>query len=200
MTKNNTFSIFTAKYWVTASSEFSNLKSIIFAGLTIALATVLSSIYIPVGLNLRISFAFLVIAFGSMVFGPVVGLAAGFAYDLIGYLMIPSTVFFPGYTLSTMLEFLIYGIFLYKCQISVLRVFLSKFIIDFGIHVGLGSLWSKILFDKGYYYFFIKSLVKNTIMLPIEVFMLVVLLQIFIPILAHEGIVPKQKSKYIPLI
>ena len=200
MTKNSTFSIFTAKYWVTASSEFNNLKPIVFAGLTLALGTVLSSIYIPVGLNLRISFAFLVMAFGSMVFGPVVGLAAGFAYDLIGYFMIPSTVFFPGYTLSTMLEFLIYGIFLYKCQISVLRVFLSKFIIDFGIHVGLGSLWSKILFDKGYYYFFIKSLVKNAVMLPIEVFMLVVLLQIFIPILAHEGIVPKQKSKYIPLI
>lgn len=200
MTKNSTFSIFTAEYWVTASSEFNNLKPIVFAGLTLALGTVLSSIYIPVGLNLRISFAFLVMAFGSMVFGPVVGLAAGFAYDLIGYFMIPSTVFFPGYTLSTMLEFLIYGIFLYKCQISVLRVFLSKFIIDFGIHVGLGSLWSKILFDKGYYYFFIKSLIKNTIMLPIEVFILVVLLQIFIPILAHEGIVPKQKSKYIPLI
>lgn len=200
MTKNSIFSIFTAKYWITASSEFNNLKSLVFAGLTIALGTVLSLIYIPVGLNLRISFAYLVIAFGSMIFGPVVGLSVGFAYDLIGYLMIPSTIFFPGYTLSTMLEFLIYGIFLYQCQVSVLRVFLSKFIIDFGIHVGLGSLWSKILFNKGYYYFFIKSIVKNAIMLPIEVFMLIALLQIFIPILAHEGIVPNQRSKYLPLI
>ncbi|QAT40969.1 folate family ECF transporter S component [Clostridium sp. JN-9] len=200
MTKNSISPIFTSQYWITASSEFHNLKSLIFAGLTIALSAVLSSIYIPVGLNLRISFSFLVIAFGSMVFGPVVGLSAGFAYDLIGYLMVPSTVFFPGYTLSSMLEFFIYGIFLYKCQVSVLRIFLSKFIINFGIHVGLGALWSKILFNKGYYYFFIKSLVKNAIMLPIEVFMLVTLLQIFLPILAYKGIVPKQKNKYIPLI
>lgn len=77
---------------------------------------------------------------------------------------------------------------------------LCKLIINFGIHVGLGCLWSSILFDKGYYYFFIKSLIKNAIMLPIEVVMLVVLLQIFLPVLAHQGIIPKQKNKYIPLI
>ena len=200
MLKGSTYSIFTPKYWITACSEFQDLRSLVFAGLTIALSTVLSSLYIPVGVNLRITTAFLALALGSMIFGPVVGLSAGLAYDLIGYLFIPATVFFPGYTVSSMLEFFIYGIFLYRCKISVLRVFLCKFIIDFGIHVGLGCLWSSMLFGKGYYYFFIKSLIKNAIMLPIEVVMLVVLLQIFLPVLAHQGIIPKQKSKYIPLI
>lgn len=200
MSKSNISSIFTSKYWITASSEFRNLRSLVFAGLAIALGTVLSSLYIPVGVNLRITTAFLALALGSMVFGPVVGLSAGLAYDLIGYLFIPATVFFPGYTLSSMLEFFIYGLFLYQCKISILRVFFCKFIIDFGIHVGLGCLWSSMLYGKGYYYFFIKSLIKNAILLPIEVVMLVALLQIFIPFLAHQGIVPKQKGKYIPLI
>lgn len=200
MFKNSSFSIFTPKYWITACSEFRNPRSLVFAGLTIALSTVLSSLYIPVGVNLRITTAFLALALGSMVFGPAVGLFAGLAYDLIGFLLIPATVFFPGYTLSSMLEFFIYGLFLYRSKISVLRVFLCKLVIDFGIHVGLGCLWSSMLYSHGYYYFFIKSLVKNAIMLPIEVVMLVALLQVFLPLLTRQGIIPKQKKKYIPLI
>lgn len=200
MSKSSFASIFTSQYWITASSEFRDLRSLVFAGLTIALGTVLSSLYIPIGINLRITAAFIVLVFGSMIFGPVVGLTAGLAYDLVGFLIFPPTVFFPGYTVSTMLEFFIYGIFLYRSQITVLRVFLAKFIVDFGIHVGLGSLWSMILFGKGYIYFFIKSLVKNVIMLPIEVIIIVLLLQIFLPLLVHEGTIPRQKGKYIPFI
>lgn len=200
MLKNNIYSIFTPKYWIAACSEFRNPRSLVFAGLTIALGTVLSSLYIPVGVNLRITTAFLALALGSMIFGPVVGLSCGLAYDLIGYLFIPATVFFPGYTLSSMLEFFLYGIFLYRCRISVLRVFLCKFIVDFGIHVGLGCLWSSILYGKGYYYFFVKSLIKNAILFPIEIVILIALLQIFLPILVRQGVIPKPKSKYIPLI
>lgn len=200
MPKSSIISIFTPNYWIAACSEFQNLRALVFAGLTIALGTILSFLYIPVGVNLRITTAFLALALGSMIFGPVVGLSAGLAYDLIGYLFIPATVFFPGYTLSSMLEFFLYGIFLYRCKITVLRVFLCKFIVNFGIHVVLGCLWSSMLFDKGFYYFFMKSFVKNTIMLPIEVIMLVSLLQIVLPVLANQGMIPKQKSKFIPLI
>ncbi|WP_123053380.1 folate family ECF transporter S component [Clostridium sp. JN-1] len=200
MIKNSIDSIFTTGYWTAAAAEVHKLRSLVFAGLTIALGTVLSSIYIPVGINLRISFSFLVVAFGSMIFGPVVGLFTGLAYDLIGFVILPSNIFFPGYTLSTMLEFFIYGIFLYHSQISVLRIFVMKFLVNFIIHVGLGSLWSAILFGKGYYYFFVKSLIKNTIMLPIEVIMLVALLQVFLHILVREGFIPKQKGKYIPIV
>ena len=200
MPKSSIFSIFAPKYWMEACSEFRDLRSLVFAGLTIALGTILSFLSIPVGVNLRITTAFLALALGSMIFGPVVGLSAGLAYDLIGYLFIPATVFFPGYTLSSMLEFFLYGIFLYRRKITVLRVFLCKFLVDFGIHVGLGCLWSSILFDKGYYYFLIKSLIKNTIMLPIEVLMLLSLLQIALPVLAHQGMITKPKNKFIPLI
>ncbi len=192
-------SIFTPEYWRTASSEFHNVRSLIFAGLTIAMGIVLGAMYIPVSINLRISVAFIVLMFGSMIFGPAVGLAAGLAYDLVGFLLFPANVFFPGYTLSTMLEFFLYGIFLYRCRITVLRVFFAKLTVDFGIHVGLGALWSKILFHKAYYYFFLKSLVKNIVMLPIEVVLFLVLLQIFLPVLAHQGITSKPKSKFIPL-
>ena len=200
MSQNGFPPVFTEKYWSKAFSEYRNLKSLTLAGLTVALATVISMIYIPVGLNLRVSFTFLVLIFGSMLFGPAVGAAAGIAYDLVSFLLFPSGVFFAGYTLSSMLELFIYGLFLYRSQVSVLRIFVMKFIVDFGVHVGLGSLWSAMLFGKGYYYFFVKSLLKNTIMLPIEVIMIVVLLRIFLPFFVRRGLMPEQKGKWIPLV
>lgn len=200
MRQKSTNSIFSKGFWATAAGEFHNPKSLIFAGLTIALGTVLSSLYIPIGLNLRITFSYLVIIFASMILGPVVGLATGFAYDLISFLIFPSGEFFLGYTLSTMLEFFIYGLFLYRSQLSILRIFIMKLIVNFGIHTILGSLWSKILFNKGYYYFFTKSIIKNTLVLPVEVIMIVILMQIFLPFLVRDGLMPKQKGKRIPLI
>lgn len=201
MDKINSISVSKSGYWHKAARELRNPKSIVFAGLTIALGTILTGFgYIPISLNLRISSAFLVFALGSMIFGPVSGLVTGLAFDIVGSLIKPPSVFFPGYTLSTMLEFFIYGLFFYNCQISILRIVAAKFIINFGIHVGLGSLWSMILYGKGYYFFFAKGIIKNIIMLPIEVIMIVLLFQIFIPILVKSGVIPKQKKKYIPII
>lgn len=57
-----------------------------------------------------------------------------------------------------------------------------------------------MLFGKGYYYFFIKSLIKNSIMLPIEVVTLVALLQMLLPVLTRQGVIPEQNRKLIPLI
>ena len=194
MLKNNDLSLFSSQYWAEACSEFRNYRSLVFAGLTIALSTVLGALYIPVGVNLRVTTAFMAIALGTMVFGPVVGLSAGLAYDLIGYLLVPSTVFFPGYTLSSMLEFFIYGLFFYRRKITVPRVLLCKAIVNYCIHVGLGCLWSSMLFGKGYYYFFIKSLVKNSILLPVEVTLLFTLLKLFRSILEKQGVLPKLKN------
>lgn len=199
MQKNGTFSIFSFKYWQAAAAEFKSLRSITFAALVIALSIVIGSLFIPVGESLRIKFSFLVISVGAMIYGPVVATVAGAASDVVGYLMFPSGVFFPGYTLSAMLGAFIYGLFLYRTRITVLKILLAKFLVNFVVNVGLGSLWSAMMFGKGYIYYFAKSIIKNTLMLPIEVIMLVVLLQLLLPILMRLKLVPEQESKRIKL-
>ena len=199
MEKISRSSVFSPSYWTCAAGELRRPRQLAAAGLTAALSAVLSSLYIPVGLNLRVSAAFLAVAFGSMVFGPVVGIFAGLASDLVGYLLSPGGVFFPGYTLSTVLEFFFYGLFFYRRRLSVLRILAVKFLVDYGIHVGLGSLWSWMLYGKGYYYFFMKSLIKNTILLPIEVIALAAVFRVFLPILVREGILPFQNGKKLSL-
>lgn len=193
-------SVLSLGYWKEAASEFKSIRSLVIAGICIALATVISSFYIPVGLNLRIYFTFIVVAFGGMTLGPVMGVAAGLAYDLVSFLIFPQGAFFPGYTLSTMLEFFIYGLFLYRARISVLRVSLMKLIINYAVHVGLGSLWSAMLYNKGYLYFAASSMVKNTILLPIEVIVILAMLKLMLPLMSKRGLMEQQDGNRIPLI
>lgn len=200
MKNSNNISLLKSSYWIAAASELKKLRTLTFASIIIAFGLVVNSFSIPVSENLHISLTFLVFSLGSLIFGPVVGLFVGVVYDLLNFVMLPSSFFFPGYTLSTMLEFFIYGLFFYHKRITILKIFLAKFLVDYGIHVFLGSLWSKILFNKGYIYFFTKSIVKNTIMLPIEVIILVLLLQALQPILIRMRIIPKQNCERIPLI
>lgn len=198
MDKN--LSVFSAAYWRSAAAECHKLNRLTLAALAIALSVVIGSFSIPVAVNLHISFNFLVVALGSMIYGPLVGLIAGAVIDIIGYILHPFGAFFPGYTLSSMLGCLIYALFLYRSRISVLRLFLAKLIVNFGINVGLGCLWSAMLMGKGYLLFLANSLIKNMVMLPIETFMLAVLLQILLPALTRLHLVPVQHRNHISLI
>ncbi len=193
MIKKSTNAIITTPYWSAATAEVKNLRSLIFAALTISAGIVMNTFFIPVGENLRISLAFLPLSLGAMIFGPILGIFAGAAYDLLGFMLHPTGTFFPGYTLSAMLEFFIYGFFLYKKKPTIIRLFLARFTVNYGVHVLLGCVWSSIMFGKGYIYYFVKSLVKNTLMLPLEVIMLITIVQIILPVLIRAGIVPRQK-------
>lgn len=68
------------------------------------------------------------------------------------------------------------------------------------IYIGLGSLWSSMLYDRGYYYFLVKCIVKNLIMLPVEIIMLVVLIRLLLPVLIRERLIKMQNERYLPFI
>ncbi|RYL86826.1 folate family ECF transporter S component [Sporolactobacillus sp. THM19-2] len=193
-------SIFTAEYWKTAAKALNNLKVLVLASLLIALSVVLSSFSIPVAENLHITFGYLVMSLGAVIYGPVVGLIVGAVSDIVGFVIHPSGMFFPGYTLSSMLGCFIYGIFFYKARITVLRIFLAKFLVNYIVNIGLGCIWSAMIMGKGYLYFFAHSIVKNTLMLPIEVFLIYSLFQILLPVLVYTGIVSRKQSKHISII
>jgi ECF transporter S component (folate family) len=194
------FSICTAAYWRAAASELRKIRNLVLAALVVSFATIIGTFSIPVALNLHISFTFLFIAFGCMIYGPILGLFAGAAFDIIGYITHPFGAFFPGYTLSAMLSGLIYGLFLYRCRLSVLHIFLAKLIVNYGVNVLLGSLWSKILIGRAFLFFFINSLIKNTLMLPIEVVLLTITLQILLPVLVRAHLLPARYRRHISIL
>ncbi|MEG0076704.1 folate family ECF transporter S component [Anaerorhabdus sp.] len=179
-----------------------NLKSIKYLAIMavfIALKVIMAGVFIPVGENLRISFSFLIIAVEACIIGPIPGLVSGFITDLIGFMLFPFGAFFPGYILSAMLNCFIYAVFLYDTRISITKLFLSKTIVSYFCNVLLGSLWSSMLYSKGFIFYATASVVKNTILLPIEVILLVIVFKLLLPYLQKKNLVPVQDSK-MPLI
>lgn len=178
---------FSAAYWRQALADFKSPRVLTFSALMIAACWALGlipSIQLPSGV--KISWGFLARALCSMVGGPINALVFGAAEDTITYLLHPTGPYFPGYMLTTMLGNLIYALLLYradyKSPMFALRVFVAKLLTNVQ-NVLLGSLWSAILYGKGYLAVATVSLWKNTIMLLPQTVMLVLLFAALLPIL-----------------
>lgn len=202
MQKNNSLvedSIFSYSYWKMAMNEKNKTNILAITAFMIALQIAMSSFFIPVGENLRIYFSFVTTAVSCLIGGPVLALCYGFIADNIGFILHPLGAYFPGYTITAMSGAFLYAIFFYHKRITITRIFLCKLTVNLFVNVLMGSLWSAMLMGKGYYYYFAKSIVKNTLMLPIEVILLVSVFQLVLPILYEKGIITNGIHKKIRL-
>jgi ECF transporter S component (folate family) len=185
---------FSADYWRDAARELRDLRKLTFAALMIAMCTVLG--YIPsVALfgGAKITWGFLARAVCAMVCGPVLGVAFGFAEDILSFFLTGGggSPFFPGYTLTTMLGVFIYALFFYRSNITIRRVFLAKLLTNIQ-NVLLGSLWSAILYQKAWPVLAAKSAVKNAIMLIPQTVILAVLFALLLPALRQLKLLPQE--------
>lgn len=192
---------FSLAYWKSAARELKSFRVIILAALFVALRIVIASLSIPVPFgDRRIFFTFFVNALGSMIYGPIVSLFAGFSSDIIGFVIHPTGVFFPGYTLTSMASSFIYALFLYRARLSVLRIVLCKTTVTLLTSIGLNSLWSTILYKKGFYFYLVGGITKNLLLLPFEIILLVMFLQLMVPVMERMKVIPRQPKKIIALI
>lgn len=155
----------------------------------IAMKTVVSFWYIPVGENLRVSLSFLLVALEAAILGPAAGMVSGFVTDIVSFMIAPSGPFFFGYTLTAMLGSLCYSLLLYQKKITLSRIAIAKTLANYLVNVLLGSCWSAMLYSKGYYYYFVKSLFKNTILLPFEIAALFALFKLLMPYLKKKKLI-----------
>ena len=166
-------SVFSAAYWRAAKAEFRNVRVLAFSGLVCAMAIVLESLPIYLlGPSLKIYFSYLVVSLGCMCYGPLVGMLCGAVIDSLGFLLAGyGEPYFPGYLLTAMLSGLIYGVALYRRRPTVARILVTRLLINYGSNVLLGSVWKARLYGKGYLYYAATGLAKNTVLLPLEVFL-----------------------------
>lgn len=192
---------FSPAYWRCAVADSKDLRILVFAAMMIAACSALAQIpSIPTtDPNVRVTWGFLARAVCGMVGGPVTALVFGAAEDTINYMIAPSGPYFPGYMITTMIGTFLYALFLYRMKDTrphklLVRVFLAKLCTNI-LNVVLGSLWSAILYSKGYYYYMVKSFWKNLVMLPVQTAMLYFLLLALIPILQRMGLIPRGEKK-----
>ena len=152
----------------------SKIKKIIIAGLLLATTIVFNrflSIKTPI---LVISFTYLPIMLSGIMLGPWwTMLIAGLA-DLIGALLFPFGAYFVGYTITSLLTGFIYGLFLqrkdkFNTKKFIINLIISSLIVLILCNSILNSLWINITAKKAFFVIFPTRLLKQLIMLPIQV-------------------------------
>lgn len=182
-------------YWKEAARNFQNSRMLVFAALICALRIVVKAIKIPaIPGGLSITFDAYVNALGSIVYGPLVGLAVGAICDTIGAILFPSGAYFFPFIFVEMSSSFIFALFFWKKQLSVPRVLLARFTVSFICNIILTSLFMKWMFVlgllpylKAYSVVNAARIVKNLVMFPLESVLIVLILNTFLPVLRRFG-------------
>lgn len=197
MSKTLYKSPFSRAYWKDAVADSKKLRTLIFSALMVAACVALGRIpSIVVGASgAKVSWGFLGRALCALVGGPVNALLFGFVEDTVGYFMNPDGGYNPFYIFTTMLGVFTYALFLYRAEVTVLRVFLAKLFTNIQ-NVFLQSLGSYLWYSsKGYWALVVERAVKNAVMLPIQTIMLAALFAALLPILHRMGFLPDQAAQ-----
>ncbi|OPX42223.1 folate transporter FolT [Ruminiclostridium hungatei] len=148
------------------------LRDILLLGLFVALEVILTRFLSVENSIVRISFQFLPIAVSAILFGPVMaGIGAAVA-DVLGMMIFPKGAYFPGFTFSAFVSGFLYGVFLYKKKITMLRTFAAVLTVIVTCSLVLNTIWLIILTQKGAYAIISARLVTNAIFLPVHTFVI----------------------------
>ena len=187
---------FSRAYWQCAARDAKKLRTVIFSALMIAACVVLARLdSLPVVNNIKVTWGFLARALCALVGGPVNALLFGAVEDTVSYMMKPDGAYNPFYMFTTMLGVFTYALFFYRAEVTVLRVFLAKLVTNIQ-NVFLGGLGTYLFYSsKGYWAIAGASAVKNAIMLPVQILLLVLLFGALLPVLHLMGFLPDQASR-----
>lgn len=157
-------------------------KKIILTAVFLAMLIILSrflSIKTPI---LKISFAFVPTMLCAIWLGPKWTVLLNVLGDVIGATLFPTGPYFIGYTISTAIAGLIYGILLYQKQEMpynskqlALRLFISTTLVAVIVNMGLNTLWSSITTGKAFLVLLSVRIVKQLIMIPIHVIVMLLI-------------------------
>lgn len=157
-------------------SELKSPRALVITAMLIALNLAMDLLGLKIYLTpeLRISVGFVCNASAAMLYGPVVGMMTGFCSDVLGFLLSPNNNagYFPGYTLTAVVGGLLYGLWLYKGRPSLPRCIGAKVSVNLICNIFLNSLWSVIVYQKGFWVLLPGKLFKNLCLLPFEVALL----------------------------
>ena len=172
----------------------SKVKKIILSAILLAILIVLArflSIKTPI---IRISFGFIPVMLSAVWLGPKWSTLIGGLGDLIGALLFPSGPFFPGYTLSSILSGLIYGLIIYKNPSKkytdkqfIIRLIVSVFLVLLVVNGVLNTLWIYVTAKEGTTIIASQRILKQFVMFPIQIIVIFIL----------ERVLRKPFEKYI---
>ena len=113
------------------------VQALAVTAMFVALLIVFNRLIIWAAPTLKIGFGFLALACIARLYGPVMAMKAGAIADIVSYILYPvGGFYFPGFTLTKLLEGMIYGCCLYGGALSWRRIFLARALVSFVLNVG----------------------------------------------------------------
>ena len=171
-----------------------SLRLLTTSSILIALGVVLSFFRIPLSTVTEITLTGLPIAAGGYLFGPWIGMLIGALIDVCGFFVAPKGPFFPGFTISTALIGMMYGLFLYTkwwdtndsrqgvlragAKGLVLRIVVAHLLKTVFISLLLNCFWLSVFYGMTFKVVFLASVPKEVINFPIEVFLIYSVVQV----------------------
>ncbi|MBQ8611281.1 MAG: folate family ECF transporter S component [Oscillospiraceae bacterium] len=170
-----------------AAAELRKLRSICGAGMLTALNVVLDQFSVMLTPTLRIGLGFLPASVCGWAYGPVMAGLLCAVSDVLTFVIKPRGAFNPVWTLVAFVPGLIYGLVLYRKPVSLWRTALAKALETVLVRWGLNPLCMMLLLGEGGYWFYLSTrLVKNLLLLPLEVAAMYVVLK------AMQRVLPKR--------
>lgn len=145
----------------------SQLTALACVALLIALSIIFTR-FIAINTQfLRISVGMLPVAIAGMAFGPVWGVLCGVIADVLGMMIFPSGAYFPGFTLTAALTGLVYAIFVYKKEASIVRILLASVVVCICLNLLLDTVWLNMMYGSGFIAILPPRIIKCVLNIPI---------------------------------
>lgn len=160
-------------------SKLKDLRVLTTAAMLAAIAVVLGFFKIPISNLIELRFQSFPIAISGALFGPVIGAIVGIISDVGGYFAKPTGAFFPGFTLSSAITGIIFGLII-KIKASnkelIVRTFIAMLLNTIITGLLLNTLWLSMLYGNPFSVVFLVRIPKELIMLPINTVILYIIL------------------------
>ncbi|HAL32075.1 MAG TPA: hypothetical protein DCP46_03855 [Lachnospiraceae bacterium] len=141
------------------------------SAMLLALSVILGFFKIPLTQTSEIRLQFLPVAIEGALFGPLYGGILGGLSDILCFIVRPTGAFFPGFTVSAILQGVIYGVVLRRSQ-TVPRIIAAQTIDCILVSLILNPIWLMLLYGNAFIPIFVGRLPKVLIMFPINVILL----------------------------
>lgn len=167
-------------------SKIKNVKVLTTCALMVALAAILGIFKIPINQFVEIRFGSFPIAVTGAFFGPIPGMIVGALADIVQFFVKPTGPYFPGFTISSAVGGLIYGLILHKKsdKVSIPGIIISQVLYTVVVGLLINTFNLCILFgkfaDQGisvYFAYMLTRLPKEAIMCPINCILLFLVLK-----------------------
>lgn len=157
-----------------SAKKLKDTRAVCMCSIMVAMYVVLDMFQIQLAPQIVISFSFIPIAVAGWLFGMVPAMVVGGASDILSFIIKPTGSFFPGFTVTAILTGAVFGIILYgaKGKSVWIKSAISKLVVTVFLNIGLNTVWTSMLTGKAYLALLYGRIVKNTVMLPIEIILL----------------------------